>query len=353
MPDHNEILAKIAAAAESADRTPAWPENSWELAKELGALRWSLPKAYGGLEISGIELLNLYERLASACLTTMFILSQRESACRHLLGQAPREALRDLMPGLARGEHFATVGLSHLTTSRRHGPEAMRATSGEHGYVLDGTLPWVTGAERADYFVTGAVLEDGRQILIVLPRKSAGVTISPPMDLAALAGSITAEVRCERVAVDRRWLLLGPAEKVLSLGRRGAGGLETSCLAIGLATAAIRQIELESRERPELEPTLVRLQRLYRMVRDLMHELCTSSAPVERFAELRARANSLVLRATQAALTASKGSGFRHPHPAQRWARQALFFLVWSCPWPAAEATLDALVGGGDCGLGE
>jgi hypothetical protein len=58
---------------------------------------------------------------------------------------------------------------------------------------------------------------------------------------------------------------------------------------------------------------------------------------------LRARANALVLGATQAALTASKGSGFLRQHPAQRWARQALFFLVWSCPRPAADATLARL----------
>jgi hypothetical protein len=55
---------------------------------------------------------------------------------------------------------------------------------------------------------------------------------------------------------------------------------------------------------------------------------------------LRARANVLALRATQAALTANKGAGFVRPHAAQRRARQALFFLVWSCPRPAAEATL-------------
>jgi alkylation response protein AidB-like acyl-CoA dehydrogenase len=59
---------------------------------------------------------------------------------------------------------------------------------------------------------------------------------------------------------------------------------------------------------------------------------------------LRARANALVLSATQAALTVSKGSGFLRQHPAQRWARQALFFLVWSCPGPAATATLSRLI---------
>jgi hypothetical protein len=70
-----------------------------------------------------------------------------------------------------------------------------------------------------------------------------------------------------------------------------------------------------------------------------MHALLGHLTP-EAATTIRARANSLVLRATQAALTASKGAGFLRGHPAQRWARQALFFLVWSCPRPAAEAML-------------
>jgi alkylation response protein AidB-like acyl-CoA dehydrogenase len=68
--------------------------------------------------------------------------------------------------------------------------------------------------------------------------------------------------------------------------------------------------------------------------------MAQTGSTAEKAATLRARANSLVLRATQAALTAAKGTGFLKEHPAQRWARQALFFLVWSCPRPAAEATL-------------
>ncbi|RMF36913.1 MAG: acyl-CoA dehydrogenase, partial [Planctomycetota bacterium] len=57
-------------------------------------------------------------------------------------------------------------------------------------------------------------------------------------------------------------------------------------------------------------------------------------------ADLRQRANSLVLRSTQAALTAAKGAGFVATHPTGRWAREALFFLVWSCPQPVAAANL-------------
>jgi hypothetical protein len=61
--------------------------------------------------------------------------------------------------------------------------------------------------------------------------------------------------------------------------------------------------------------------------------------------ELRSRANSLVLRSSQAALTAAKGSGYVLGHPAGRWCREALFFLVWSCPQPVMAAALCELAG--------
>jgi alkylation response protein AidB-like acyl-CoA dehydrogenase len=181
--------------------------------------------------------------------------------------------------------------------------------------------------------------------LVVLPTDASGVNIGPPLDLMALKGSVTAEVRCDHVRLDRRWLLAGPAEKVLQAGRGGAGGLETSCLALGLAEPALDYLMQQTGARPALEPAAQRLgRRLQRAIGELEH-LARAGGPADAVTALRGRANTLVLQATQAALTASKGTGFVRPHPAQRWARQALFFLVWSCPWPAAEATLDYLTG--------
>jgi alkylation response protein AidB-like acyl-CoA dehydrogenase len=71
-----------------------------------------------------------------------------------------------------------------------------------------------------------------------------------------------------------------------------------------------------------------------------MGQRAAVGADAEAAARLRAQANALVLHVTQTALAAAKGSGFVRSHPAQRWARQALFFLVWSCPRPALEGTL-------------
>jgi alkylation response protein AidB-like acyl-CoA dehydrogenase len=345
------LLAALEAGADRADREPAWPAVSWAALRDAGVLGWCIPKAYAGQEHAEIDLLTGYERLAGACLTSCFILSQREAACRRIRDHAHELLRQELLPPLARGERFATVGLSHLTTSRQHLQPAVVARDAGDRFIWNGTMPWVTGAARADHFVTGAVLEDGRQILAVLPRDLPGITVGPPLDLMALAGSLTAEVRCTNVSLDRRWLLAGPAERVLASDRGGTGGLETSCLALGLAGAAVADLHGEAAARPELRGHAERLDHSRGQLRQEMHRLATGGGPPEAAVNLRGRANALVLRATQAALTASKGTGFVHPHPAQRRARQAMFFLVWSCPRPAAEATLAYLTPGSqtDC----
>jgi alkylation response protein AidB-like acyl-CoA dehydrogenase len=336
---HREQLAALAAEA---DGVPVWPEASWNILRQTGALGWVIPRRYGGQEWEPVALLQGYEQLASACLTTCFLLSQREAACRRLIDSGRDAICRELLPALASGERFITVGLSQLTTSRQHTGPALRVRERPSSLVLDGVIPWVTGAARAEHLVVGATLDDGRQVLAVLPAALPGVSVGPPLELAALEGSMTAEVRCDRVEVDRKWLLAGPAERVLLAARGGTGGLETSCLALGLASAAIAHLETEAASRHELIEIAGSLRRQHGELRDELHRL-TEVAPGEAAVVLRARANTLVLSATEAALTASKGTGFLLQHPAQRWARQALFFLVWSCPWPAAAATLARL----------
>ncbi len=329
----------LAARAAEADARLAWPAASWSALAATGGLGWCVPRAFGGEGLSGPDLLERYERLAGACLTTCFLLSQRDAACRRLAAADNEKAQEALLPALARGERFATVGLSQLTTSRQHTRPALVARTDGDRLVFDGVMPWVTGAERADHFVTGAVLDDGRQVLAVVPRETNGVTVGPSLELAALRGSLTAEVRCDGAAVGREGLLAGPAEKAVT----GSGGLETSCLALGLAGAAAGYLHREAGSRPDLRDVAHRLERERQATRDEMYRLAAGGASPEEAARLRAAATGLALRSTQAALTAAKGAGFLSDHPAQRWARQALFFLVWSCPRPAAEALFDFL----------
>jgi alkylation response protein AidB-like acyl-CoA dehydrogenase len=339
----DDALTVLSEHAADADGTTAWPEASWDALRCAGVPAWTVPTAYGGAELGPLELLAGYRQLAGACLTTCFLLSQRDAAVRRIRDSGNEELRRKLLPPLARGESFATVGLSQLTTSRQHTRPALVGRLEGGRLELDGVMPWVTGAARANHFVTGAALDDGRQVLLAVPRDVPGLTIAEPMQLAALDGSLTTEVRCEAAAVDRSWMLAGPAEQVMSVGRGGTGGLETSALALGLAAAAAGYLRHEAVKRPEwlasaeacTESGNVLWHRLLQLARD-------GCSPAET-ADLRAQANTLVLRATQLALAAAKGAGFLRAHPAQLWARQALFFLVWSCPRPALEGTLNYL----------
>ena len=128
--------------------------------------------------------------------------------------------------------------------------------------MLDGYSPWVTGADHASTIVTGAVLDDGRQILVALPTDLPGVTIPPPPRLVGLSASHTGEVHLADVRVGREWLLAGPAENVMKIGvGAGTGGLQTSTLAIALASAAIDYLDAEVDKRPDLAGPAAELRR--------------------------------------------------------------------------------------------
>ena len=263
---------------------------------------------------------------------------------RHL-ERGPDHLKQRYLPALAAGTAFLTVGLSQLTTSRQHRQPALRATPHGSGYRLDGEIPWVTGADRAAALVVGATLPDGRQALFVVPAGRPGLTIDPPLALAALAGSRTALVHCAGVALAPEDLLAGPAEQVL--GSVGGGGLETSALALGLARAAAEFLREESQKRPGLVDAAGRFQAAIGAARTRLH-LQASAADPDATLAVRIECTRLALSASQAALLAAKGTGFVRPHPAQRWLRQASFFLVWSCPRLVADGVLAGLLPPGE-----
>jgi alkylation response protein AidB-like acyl-CoA dehydrogenase len=204
------------------------------------------------------------------------------------------------------------------------------------GYRLDGDIPWVTGADHADALVVGAALEDGRQLVLLLPAALPGVIVEPPLSLAALTGSRTAQVRCDGAVVPAEMVLAGPGQQLV----RSGGGLETSCLALGLAGAAITFLLQEASRRPGVQAAADHLASTLGALRQRLHDMARSTPADDMVLAMRVESTRLVLRATQAGLAVAKGVGFVVPHPAQRWARQAQFFLVWSCPQPVSSALL-------------
>ena len=342
-----ELCGALADLAPELDEAGAWPARQLALCGEAGVFEWFVPREAGGQGWSEADVVRGYLALSQACLTTTFVITQRAGAASRIAAGDNDWARETLLPDLLAGRSFATVGISHLTTSRQHVAPVLRAEEASGGFLLDGYSPWVTGGEFAQHVVVGATQPDGKQILIALPTDLPGVRTPPSPQLVALSASHTGRVECERVYVDRRWLLAGPVHDVMKQGLGAkTGGLQTSTLAVGLSRAAVQFLEHESRRRTDLaEPTTALKSELVNLEQALLALAGGQTCDGWSANDVRTQANSLVLRATQAALAAAKGAGFVAGHPVGRWCREALFFLVWSCPQGVLAANLCELAG--------
>lgn len=342
-----ELFELLRGMAEETDRQARWPGEQLRRCAEAGILRWFAPLELGGVAIGPADLLRRMTRLAAACLNTTFCLTQPAGVIGRIAACDNDELKRTLLPPLLDGSRFASVGIAHLTTSRRHTQPVMTAREDGDDFILDGVIPWSTGAKHSAWIITGAVLVDGRQLLAALPTDLPGITVDSPAEMVGLSATHTGSVQCKNVRLEQRWLMAPVMPDVLKHGKgAGTGGLQTSALALGTALAAIEFLADEAKRRPDLARIVAGLREQWEAAdADLatLAETTTTAAgacPPVTNDQLRRLANELALRSAQAALAAAKGFGYVVGHPAGRWCREALFFLVWSCPEPVTTATL-------------
>ena len=335
------ILPGIRQRAGAYDRTGHWPAEDLSALESIGAMRWTIPAEDGGDEISPLEIHLRYEQLATASLSTALVLSQRDSAVG-LIDAAENKSLRlKLLEELRDNRSFSTVGIAQVTTSRQQGvPALMAAPDGDH-FILNGFVPWATGADQCDFIVTASAVAGGGQLLFALPREMSGVSVQPPEPLVALSASRTTSIRLENVGLPKSSVLTGPAAQVLASRRKGLP-IGQSFLALGLCRSALYLIREHRSGRAQqigddFEQQLTEL-------REKVIRYATSEAPDPAIApSLRGGCNELSVRLTHAAVALYKGTALRMDHPAQRLAREAMFLLVWSCPDPVIDCTVELL----------
>ncbi|MDA1230435.1 MAG: acyl-CoA/acyl-ACP dehydrogenase, partial [Planctomycetota bacterium] len=314
--DAFQTLVRTLSEIPEPDSADIWPSAQFELLAEAGGNRWNIPCEFGGAGADDAEMLEVYRELASGSLLTTFILTQRNAACQRIATSQNTAAKDRLLPALCDGRIFATVGISHLTTSRQHlstPPVVATADKDLSGYRLTGSVPWATGVATADVLVTGGTLDDGRQILAAIPTSREGMYVQAPTVLMGLSSSQTSIVELQNVFVSDDEVLHGPVQRVMALGTGGgAGSLGTSAVAIGTAQGTLRMFREEVDRRPELAEFVEPLQKEASTLTQLLRDFATSATDAGTLSaeEIRQRANSLVLRSAQAWLAATKGAGF-------------------------------------------
>ncbi|CAN5669625.1 hypothetical protein BH09PLA1_BH09PLA1_29390 [soil metagenome] len=334
------VLDAIRSRADALDVSGDWPGEELRQLAEAGVMRSAIPSQFGGDDESALDIHLRYERIAAASLSVALILSQRDSACGLIDVAEAAPLRREFLPQLAKNEWFTTVGIAQLTTSRQRGAPALIATPADGGYRLRGEIPWCTGGAHAKFIVVGAIVE-GQQILFALPRELPDVRVAAPLPLVALGCTHTSSVICDDALLDPRFVLIGPTEQVLSNRRRNLS-IGQSFLAMGLCRGGLDLIDkIDStsarQTKSEMESQLLEL-------RDEVINFSRATKPeADLAARLRGQCNDLAVRITHAAVALHKGTALLAGHPAQRLARESMFLLVWSCPNPVIDCTVELL----------
>lgn len=328
------LTSDLLATGCNGDQTD-WPVDAVQVLHDHDCFGNVVPRQFGGKKVDPETQLGTYEAIASASVALALIVTQHDAAVE-LLAAGTNECLKaDILSKCAQGSELLTVGISQLTTSRRHVQAALRAYPEENGdrYRLDGVMPWVTSARHANHIVTAAAMEDGQQLIACLPADAEHLDIKDPMDLLALNSSWTSEVRCKSLMISPNSIVKGPMENVLAR-RAPVKGLTVSSVGMGMANALLRSLKEKSSALAGADHLIARtIEPAYQEIRGRLYEAARASGNQEldtASTELRSSINALITRLSATLMTVSKGTGYLKSQPAQRLLRESAFFLIWS-----------------------
>lgn len=265
---------------------------------ELGG--WDADRTAGGRATAA---------LAGASLATTLIWIQHHSVVRLLAAGAGGAGARDRwLADLVAGRCRAGIAYAAL---RRPGPPAMRASpDGGGGWRLHGVAPWVTGWERIDVILVGAVHQEEVVWALIDAAPAPGLAVRA-LRLGAVSASSTVELTLTGYRVGAARILgVEPLDEWRRRDRTGLRG--NGYLAVGVAGRAAHLLGDPAWDRA---------------VDDVRHRLDASID--EEVVEIRAEASLLAVRAASAVVVAAGGRATDWDSEAQRLARDATFLLVF------------------------
>ena len=175
---------------------------------DLGWLGMVIPEQYGGASASFTDLAVVFEELGRGPLPGPFFSSGVLSALIVLEGASEAQK-KSLLPAICSGQSIVIAAITDKGVHWGVESVATRLSRTAAGLVLEGAKKFVFDAESATSFLCAARTENGKIALILVDRKSPGISVTPQVGFMASV----AEVRFDKVQV--------PASNML--GEAGAG----------------------------------------------------------------------------------------------------------------------------------
>ena len=272
----------------------------------------------------------VHEQLAAASASAWFVCAQHRSAAVAAEGTDNTELRARWSEALNSGRSLGAVSKAHI---RRPGPPTVSAERAGSGWLLDGTLDWVTSWGLADALLLLAETDDAEIVQVVIPAEEReGLLVDGPLQLAAMMGTATVGAHLVKMkAADTE--VADVVSKTTWLEKDTARAANIQPAVYGIARAVIAALHDIGVQRSFAEASDLAQQLRSRLIanRHKAYHLIDNVDPQEEIsARVSARAEALHLlqQANEALITAHGGRAMLLSSSAQRWARESLFMLI-------------------------
>lgn len=167
------LARQFATRADEADKLGRLPAEDVQALKESGYLALSVPKAYGGQELSLKECLVAHLELAQGSASTAMVAGMPMQIFGHAWETRPwpEEAFAQLCSAAANGALVNNVASEPLLGSPSRGglphTRAIPNPNGE-GWIINGQKTWATGGKHLTHMLVSTRIEDELALILVL-----------------------------------------------------------------------------------------------------------------------------------------------------------------------------------------
>lgn len=312
---------------------------------ETGVFRLAGSRHYAENADAAVTLREASEMLAGACGATRFVYAQHLLPLRVLTQSDNEKAKEQWLPKFMAGQAITGNAVGHVL---RPGPPGLLARRRDGAWHLTGSLPWYTGWGLNDMALIAVQTSTGLIMQVLVPAvHRGGVSASPDLPLTVMQGTHTVSLTFADVPVtdDEIIHMSAKADYVTRYLERTANaspavfGLLRSVIDAIAERAGRVQVAEAGKFAAESAATAARIrEEAYQLI-----DQVPADEQMDRRLTLRAQAALLLVRCAHAYLVLCGGGGLAVEHEAQRWLREAMFYLVQAQTQENRRAFLAAL----------
>ena len=194
------IIAKI-------EKEDAIPDDIWQKFAKAQMLGIMIPKEYGGIGSSALNVILILEELAKTGSAAAFLIALSNSVSESIYHWGSEDIRERFIPPLCNGSDYATMAFTESATGSD--PTAITTTAKPDGdqYVLNGTKRFISYGHKKGYGVFYAKDETERVTAFLVDKSSEGYTWSKPWALMGLAGQGLVDIFLKDIKVPKENIL--------------------------------------------------------------------------------------------------------------------------------------------------